>query len=156
MVKKINNLTAVVAALAEPIIAGLDAELVEVEWQKEAGQWVLRIYIDRQSTAVDHDLCEKVSRALSDVLDETDPIEQSYVLEVSSPGIERPLKKPADYSRFAGEEVLVKLFAPVSGKKEYQGTLLGINGDSVMVRTGEGEISFTLSQIAKAHLVVEF
>ncbi len=145
-----------VAALQKPIVAGLDAELVEVEWQKEAGQWVLRIYIDRQSATVDHDLCEKVSRALSDILDETDPIEQSYVLEVSSPGIERPLKKPADYSRFAGEEVLIKLFAPVSGKKEYQGTLLGINGDSVTVRTGDGEILFSLSQIAKAHLVVEF
>jgi len=156
LVKKTNDLVTTVSSVAEPIAVSLGAELVDVEWLKEAGDWILRIYIDRQSNSVDHDLCEKVSRALSDALDEIDPIAQSYVLEVSSPGIERPLKKIGDYQRFAGEEVLLKLFAPVSGKKEYQGTLIRIDGDSVVIRIEEEEVSFLLSQIAKAHLVVEF
>ena len=118
---------------ALPIASALGAEIVDVEWVKESGEWTLRLFIDRESQPVDHDLCEAVSRRLSDALDEADPIEQDYILEVSSPGIERPLKKPQDYQRFAGSLAAVKLFAPVDGKKEYQGILVGLENDMVIL-----------------------
>ncbi len=107
-------------------------------------------------STVDHDLCEAVSRRLSDALDEADPIEQDYILEVSSPGIERPLKKPQDYQRFAGSLAAVKLFAPVDGKKEYQGILVGLENDMVILKIKGKPVSFPLAQVAKAHLAVEF
>lgn len=113
-----------VLAMATPICRELGCEIVDVEWKKEGADWVLRLFIDR-TPAVDHDLCAAVSRALGDALDEEDFIESNYVLEVSSPGLERPLKKATDYQRFAGEKAVIRLFVAADGKKELVGRLLG-------------------------------
>lgn len=156
MAKKINDIAEQVLAMAQPIAAAQGAEVIDVEWVKEAGEWILRVTIDRSDMPVDHNLCEAVSRGLSDALDEADPIPQNYFLEISSPGIERPLKKEADYQRFLGETVKVKLFAPVDGKKEFQGTLLGLIEGTVSLQDGDKVYQFSLEQIAKAHLVADF
>jgi len=140
--------------LAEPIAAACGCELVDVEYVKEAGQWYVRFFIDRE-IPVDHEICGKVSEALSAALDEKDPIPYSYMLEVSSPGIERPLRKESDFQRFAGNEVFLSLYAPVEGKKVYQGNLAGLRSGAVILLIDAREIAFPLDQIAKAHLVAD-
>lgn len=153
-----NDIEKRVFALAEPLCAAQNAELVAVEWQKAGSTWRLALYIDTEG-GVDHELCANVSRAVSDALDKLDFIEPAYNLEVSSPGLERPLTRPADFQRFAGEPVAVKLFAPRDGKKEFAGTLLGYAaGEGVKLKldkSGE-EVSFDMADIARAHLVFKF
>lgn len=153
-----NDIEKRVFALAEPLCAELNAELVAVEWQKAGKSWRLALYIDTEG-GVGHELCADVSRAVGDALDALDFIEPAYNLEVSSPGLERPLLKPADFQRFAGEPAAVKLFAARDGKKEFAGTLLGyVAGEGVKLaldKTGE-EMVFDTADIAKAHLVFKF
>jgi ribosome maturation factor RimP len=152
-----NDIERRVFALAEPLCANLNAELVAVEWQKSGRDWTLRLFIDTEG-GVGHELCAEVSRAVGDALDALDFIEPSYNLEVSSPGLERPLLKPADFQRFAGEPVAVKLFAAQDGKKEFFGTLEGYTPEGVVVieeRT-EKRLVFAPAEIAKAHLVFKF
>lgn len=132
-----------------------DIELVDVEYVKEGGEWVLRVYIDKEE-GVDLDDCEAVSRVLSDKLDEVDPIPGSYLLEVSSPGLERPLKKPADFERFAGELVMVTSFTPIQGRKQWQGKLIGLIDGDVQVETDQGTVRIPEEQVASARLAVEF
>ncbi len=139
---------------AEECAVACGCELVDVEYQKEGGDWVLRVYIDREPP-IDHDACERVSRMFSDKLDELDPIEHEYTLEISSPGLERPLRKEADFQRFAGSRVCVKLYAPLDGKKEYTGELLGLAEDKVLLRDGETERAFPLEQLVKVHLLAD-
>ena len=140
--------------IAEPLCVESGAELIDVEYVREAGNWYLRIYIDREP-AVDHDLCEMVSNKLSAALDTNDPIEQSYYLEVSSPGLERPLKREEDFHRYAGYEVAVRLYAPRDGKKEFQGQLKQLTDEGLVLQMSDGEMVFTLQEIAKAHLVAD-
>ena len=118
------KVTELVAALAAPIAEQNGCTLWDVEYVREAGQWFLRVYIDKPEGISIND-CEAVSRPLSDALDEADPIEGSYVLEVSSAGADRPLKKPAHFQRFLGAEVDVRLYRPLDGRKEYTGVLKG-------------------------------
>ena len=120
------KVTEVTAALAAPIAEANGCTLWDVEYVKEAGTWYLRIYIDKE-TGVSIDDCEAVSRPLSDLLDEADPIEGSYTLEVGSAGAERVLKRPADFQRYLNSPVLVKLYKPVDGRKEFPGTLTAYN-----------------------------
>ncbi|MEG1501236.1 MAG: ribosome maturation factor RimP, partial [Clostridiales bacterium] len=94
---------------SEPIAQEQGCELVDVEFVKEGGQWILRIFLDKEPL-VDHACCQAFSYAIDAVLEEKDPISQSYTLEVSSPGIERPLKKPEDFCRFADQTILVSLY----------------------------------------------
>jgi len=141
----------VVWQLAEPFCIQCGCELIDVEFQKEGGEWYLRLFIDREPP-VDHQLCEDVSRLVSDALDEADPISQSYYLEVSSPGIERPLKRQEDFQRYAGEDIAVRLYAPWEGRKELFGVLAGMENGELLLREGEKEIRIPLEQIAKAHL----
>ena len=145
-----------VLAMATPLCERLQAEIVDVEWQKEGAQWYLRIFIDCPQ-GVDHNLCADVSNALGDVLDLADWLPEHYILEVSSPGVERPLKKPLDFQRFAGREIVVKLYQPLEGKKEFIGTLLGFSESNVLLREKDGkEYAFPLAEIAKAHLYFAF
>lgn len=132
-----------------------EIELVDVEYVKEGGEWVLRVYIDKE-TGVNLDDCESVSRVLSDRLDEADPIPGSYLLEVSSPGLERPLKRPADFERFAGEWVMVTSFAPINGRKQWQGKLIGLVDGNVQVETTQGLVQIPHEQVASARLAVKF
>lgn len=138
-------------------------ELYHVEFVKEAKDWFLRIYIDKlpgedgEETYISTDDCELVSRHLSEWLDETDPIEQNYYLEVSSPGLDRELFKEADYERFAGKAVEIRLYKAVGGRKQIEGVLEGLTDGMVVVTDGKGEkIQLPLEQIAKAKLAVIF
>ena len=115
--------------LCKAKIESMGFELCDVEYQKEYGDWVLTFYIDRPE-GVTIDDCEAVSRAIEPILDEADPIAQAYYLSVSSLGIDRPLKKDADYERNLGKEITAKLYAPVGGRKEITGVLQSFTEDS--------------------------
>lgn len=121
-----------------PILADLNFELVDVEFVKEAGNWYLRAYIDKPG-GITIDDCEKVSRTLSDVLDREDYIEEAYYLEVSSPGLTRPLKKAKDYDRNIGRPVDIKLFRAVEGCKEFTAILASYTDDTVRVTLEDGK-----------------
>ncbi len=119
-------------ALLQPILDREQFELVDVEYVKEAGTWYLRAYIDKPG-GITIDDCELVSRALSDKLDEEDFIDEAYVLEVSSPGLTRPLKKQKDYERNIGKPIDVKIFRAAGGRKEFTGILQSFTDDTVTV-----------------------
>ena len=149
---KVTDLT---AALAEPIVQEQGCSLWDVEYVREAGTWFLRIYIDKEG-GVDILDCEKVSRALSDLLDEADPIEGSYTLEVSSAGAERPLKRPGDFERFMGSPVAVKLYKARNGRKEFAGTLAGYDNGDVTIAVGDAAMTFGKDEVALCRLRIEF
>lgn len=145
----------IVEELAQPVIDAMSFELVDVEFIKEGANWYLRVYIDKPG-GVTIDDCQAISERLSDILDEQDPIKQSYILEVSSPG-ERPLKKDRDFERFRGEIVEVKLYQPLNGKKIYEGELLGLTGDIIEIKTDDGAtIGFDRKDTALVRRVIRF
>lgn len=146
-----NKIEAEIWRLAEPLALQAGAELIDVEYLKEAGNWFLRLYIDREPP-VDHDLCEAVSQLMSAALDTADLIEQSYFLEVSSPGLERPLKRESDFARFSGRKVGVKLYAPINGQKEFQGILQGLKEGQLIIEQDGKQFCFAEDQVAKAFL----
>ncbi|TEB06742.1 Ribosome maturation factor RimP [Pelotomaculum schinkii] len=146
---------ATVAALIQPVFEDVELELVDVTFTKERNGWYLRIFIDKPG-GVDIEDCQNVSREIELILDETDPIPQSYILEVSSPGIERPLKKPADYDRFSGSLANITTYAPLEGKKNFRGRLIGLRGSDVVLAVNGSEIIIPFEQVAGAHLEVEF
>lgn len=146
---KVTDLT---ANLAAPIVQQQGCSLWDVEYVKEAGTWILRVYIDKEGGVSIND-CEAVSRPLSDKLDEEDPIEGSYTLEVSSAGADRALKKPEHFAAFMGSEVDVRLYRPIDGKKEYVGVLAGYENGNVQL---EGDLSFEKKDIAQVRLHVTF
>ncbi len=153
---KANNSEKKVEALVLPIVEEKNFELVDVEFVKEGPNWYLRIYIDKEG-GVDINDCEYVSRTLEAKLDEADPIEQAYILEVSSPGIDRPLKKESDFVKYAGEIVDVKLYKAFEGSKEYQGVLKGLENNIVTITDENGkDISFDRKDIAGIRLAVIF
>ena len=149
---KVTELT---AKLALPVVEEAGCELWDVEYVREAGTWFLRIYIDKEG-GVDILDCEKVSRALSDLLDEADPIEGSYTLEVSSAGAERPLKRPGDFQRFMGSPVAVKLYKAQGGRKEFAGVLTGYDNGDVTITVGDTAMTFAKADVALCRLRVEF
>lgn len=120
-----NKAEKITTDLVMPIIEKENFELVDVEFKKEGPHRYLRVFIDKEG-GITLDDCQKVSEALSDRLDEVDPIEENYFLEVSSPGLDRPLKKDADFERFKGELVEVKLYEPLNGQKVIEGELVGL------------------------------
>jgi ribosome maturation factor RimP len=144
-----------VSELAQPIVEGLSFELVDVEFIKEGANWYLRVYIDKPG-GIAIDDCQAVSEQLSDKLDETDPIKQSYILEVSSPG-ERPLKKERDFERFKGEIVEIKLYQPLNGRKVFEGELLGLVGERIDIKADDGtSMSFDRKDAALVRRIIRF
>ena len=138
-----------------PVLAEHNFELWDVEYVKEAGTWYLRAYIDKEGgIAVDD--CEVISRILSDWLDQTDIIEDSYILEVSSPGLGRPLKKERDFERSLGEEVEIRLYKALNKQKEFTGILKAYDKETVTIETAEGELVFNRSDIALIRLAFDF
>jgi ribosome maturation factor RimP len=138
--------------MIEPGIRALGFELVDVEYAAAAGHNVLRVYIDRpQGVTVDD--CATVSRQVSALLDVEDPIREPYLLEVSSPGLDRPLVKRADFERFAGETVKVRMREAVLGRKNFKGTLVGVEGEAVLVDVDQERFSLPLAGIERARLV---
>ena len=145
------KVTDIVAALALPVVEGAGCTLWDVEYVKEAGSWFLRLYIDKEG-GVSIDDCEAVSRPLSELLDQADPIEGSYTFEVSSAGADRALKKPEHFAQFQGREVEVRLYRPRDGRKEFVGALVRCeNGDVTLEINGE-ETVFTKQEIALVRL----
>ena len=149
---KVTDLT---AALAEPIVQEQGCSLGDVEYVREAGQWFLRVYIDKEGGVSIQD-CEAVSRPLSDALDEADPIEGSYVLEVSSAGADRPLKRPEHFRQFLGAQVEVRLYRALEGRKEYVGILAGYEAGNVTIQMETGAQTFLKQDVAQVRLYVTF
>lgn len=149
-----NKIAQKVYELALPVATELDLDIWDVEYLKEAGQWYLRVYIDRADGGVFISDCESFSREMDPILDEADPIEGSYVFEVSSAGAERQLKRPSDFERFMGDNVEVKLYKAVDGRKSWQGTLQGYNEGSVTIDVSGTELTFEKEIIAAVRLRV--
>lgn len=142
--------------LLMPIMLDNNYELVDVEYVKEAGTWYLRIYIDKDG-GISIDDCEIVSRALGEMLDKEDFIEDSYILEVSSPGLGRPLKKEKDFKRSLGSEVEIRLFKPLNKTKEYIGILTSYNQDTVTIELEDNtDITINRQDIALIRLAFDF
>lgn len=145
------KVTEAVAALALPAVEAAGCTLWDVEYVKEAGVWFLRLYIDKEG-GVSIDDCEAVSRPVSDLLDEADPIEGSYTFEVSSAGADCALKKPEHFEKFRGEEVEVKLYRPREGRKEFVGRLQNYQDGAVTLEINGDETVFTKQEIALVRL----
>ncbi|NMB42870.1 MAG: ribosome maturation factor RimP [Clostridiales bacterium] len=142
--------------LVEPILEENNFELVDVEYVKEAGSYYLRVYIDKEGGITIND-CELVSRRLSDLLDEEDYIPDAYILEVSSPGLGRPLKKERDFARSIGKEVDVRLYKQIDKQKEFTGILVSYDEEKVELEIYEDEmIEIPRSNIALIRLSFDF
>lgn len=142
--------------MISPILADYGFELVDVEYVKEAGNWYLRAYIDKEGGITVND-CELVSRRMSDLLDEKDFIPDSYIFEVSSPGLGRQLKKDKDFARSIGEAVEGKLFRAVDKKKDFEGILRSFDKEGVTIETQDGkEMTLERNNIAIIRLTIDF
>jgi len=150
-----SKMTELVARLAKPAIEAAGCELWDVEYVREGGTWFLRLYIDKEG-GVDILDCEAVSRAVSDLLDEADPIEGSYTFEVSSAGAERPLKRPSDFQKFMGSPVAVKLYQARNGRKEFDGVLTGYDNGAITIAIGGQSVTFSNGEVALCRLRVTF
>ena len=146
-----NKVAQKVYDLALPVAQAQGVEIWDVEYVKEAGQWFLRVYIDRDGGIGIND-CEAFSRTLDPILDEADPIEGSYVFEVSSAGAERELKRPSDFQKFIGSYVEVRLYKAADGRKTFTGTLTGYADGAVTVTAGTEERTFEKAAVASVHL----
>ena len=141
--------------LVLPIIEKNHFELVDVEYVKEGSNWYLRVYVDKEGGININD-CEVVNRALSDLLDENDFIEGAYILEVSSPGLGRPLKKEKDYLRSMGKEIEIRTYSAINHEKEFFGTLKAYDDTTVTIENDKGEQIFQKKDIALIRLAFDF
>jgi len=142
-------------ALLQPLVESLDYEFVGLEYLDNPKQSVLRIYIDAEE-GVGLEDCEAVSREVAALLDVEDPIRGHYNLEISSPGVERPLFTPEQFERFSGHEARVSLFAPEDGRRKFRGTILGLDDDRLRLQVDGDEVSLAMNNIAKARLVPDW
>lgn len=138
-----------------PIIEPMSIELVDVEYVKELGHFYLRAYIDKDGGVSIND-CEAVSRALDEKLEQKDPIKDAYILEVSSPGLDRPLKKDKDFERSIGKGVEFKLYKAVSGQKEFVGTLKAYDKDTATITIDGEDMVVERKALAMIRLYIEF
>lgn len=150
-----SKITDAVFALAQPVAESLDLEIWDVEFVKEAGTRFLRIYIDKADGVSIQD-CEAFSRALDPILDEADPIPESYTFEVSSAGAERVLKRPGDFERFLGSDVCVKLYQPIEGSKQFVGKLQSYEDGNVTILQNDKPCTFEKSTVAQVRLHITF
>ena len=146
-----STITEKVTELAKPIVEEEGCSLWDVEYVREAGSWYLRIYIDKQG-GVDIADCERISRRLDPVLDEADPIPDSYVFEVGSAGIERELKRPGDFEAFLGSDVEVRLYQPVEGQKSFVGKLVSYEDGATEIEVKGKRYRFHKQQTAQVRL----
>ena len=143
-----------VEEIADSLLKDEGLELVDLEYRREGRRWVLRLFIDKEGGVTVED-CATVSRELGDILDAKDAIPEAYVLEVSSPGLNRRVRKRKDFSRFAGRKVEVRLTALQDGRRKIVGNILGVEGEAVVVAAPEATYSIALEDIARATLVYE-
>jgi ribosome maturation factor RimP len=152
-----NKISEKVFAAVDPIVSNLGYEIVDVEFESKKGESTLTIYIDKVPVGVSLDDCETVSRALDPILDELDPTSGSpYAFNVSSPGLDRPFKKQRDFERNYGKEVEVKLYAPLLGKKIYEGVLIKREENVTIIKDGDVEHKIENSKIALVRPLVKF
>ena len=149
------KVTELVAQLAKPVVEEKGCTLWDVEYVREGSDYFLRLYIDKEG-GVDITDCEAISRAVDPILDEKDPIPESYHFEVCSAGLERSLKRPSDFERFMGSPIMVKLYRPRNGLKEIPGILRGYDNGRVTAEGGKETITFEKSEVALVRLRVEF
>jgi ribosome maturation factor RimP len=152
---KRDNYEKITEELVMPLIEQNNFELVDVEYVKESSNWYLRIYIDKEG-GISVDDCEIISRALSEKMDEKDFIDDAYILEVSSPGLGRPLKKDKDFIRSIGKEIEIKLYKAMNKQKDFEGTLKSYTKDEVTIEVDGEEIKFLRSDIALIRLAFDF
>ncbi|MEB3101123.1 ribosome maturation factor RimP [Ferviditalea candida] len=148
-----QTIKSAVEQLVQPIVDAAGFELVDVEYVKEGNNRFLRVYIDKEG-GIDIEDCSRVSEALSGKLDEVDPIPDAYILEVSSPGAERPLKKAQDYHKAVGKNVWVTTYEPVDGMKEFEGELLQFDEINLVILAGKKQHVIPFDKIAGARLAI--
>ena len=149
------KITEQVRQFAEPVVLQYGCTLWDVEYVREGSDWFLRLYIDKDGGVNIAD-CEAISRAMDPILDEKDPIPDSYSFEVCSAGLERVLKRPGDFEQFLGSTVLVRLYKPVDGRKEVVGTLTGYEDGAVTITVNGSPVRFEKNEVALVRLYVEF
>jgi ribosome maturation factor RimP len=143
--------------LASPVVSDLGLEIVDAVFRRHGQRWHLRIDIDRPgSDGVRLEDCERVSGALEAALDESGVVDDSYVMEVSSPGLDRPIRTDDDIRRNTGRSVVVETREPIDGRRSFQGVLLGADGDALRLREARGETRVPRSLIVKAHQEIAF
>lgn len=144
-----------VEQIITPKLVELGIELVDIQYTREGGRWYLRIFIDKP-TGIGLDDCQLVSESIDPLLDEYDPIPHAYTLEVSSPGLDRPLKKPADFARFINENIKLTTYVPVEGRRKFKGRIIAADDNSVHLDIQGSSIVLSMEQIASARLSPEF
>lgn len=150
-----KGIQSMVEEMLSPFLRDNGFELVDVEYVKEGSNRFLRVFVDKEG-GIDIDECGRVSEYLSSKLDETDPISEAYFLEVSSPGAERPLKKPEDFERAIGKHVLITTYEPLDGLKEFEGTLESYDGVTISVRMARKTYAIPVEKAAGARLAILF
>lgn len=151
-----KNIATEIEQIVSPITEANDLELVDVEYVKEGGEFFLRVYIDKEG-GVSLNECELVTRALNPILDEKDPIKDNYYLEVSSPGLDRPLKKDKDFVKYQGRDVEIKLYKSIDGSKLHEGELVGLTEDkNIKVIIDNKEVEFNKKDVALIRLAIKF
>ncbi|MCL6457498.1 MAG: ribosome maturation factor RimP [Gorillibacterium sp.] len=154
--KRLNDkIKSIIEAITLQFLEENGFELVDVEYVKEGRNYFLRVYVDKEG-GIDIDDCSRVSEYISTVLDENDPITEAYFLEVSSPGAERPLKKPQDYVKAEGKQVLVTTHEPVDGLKEFEGKLVAVTDEQLTVQIGKKAYDIPREKVAHARLAIVF
>ena len=146
----------IVKELAEPLVKTEGLNLVDVDYQKEGSDWILRVFIENLDGELTLKNCEDISKLLSAELDRKDPIDKQYILEVSSPGIERPLVDKEDFLRFKGELIEVNTYAPIDDKKEFRGELINFEDNKVIIDDKKRVIEIPFNKIAHANLTFDF
>tara|TARA_B100000949_G_scaffold194092_1_gene178693 strand:- start:394 stop:855 length:462 start_codon:yes stop_codon:yes gene_type:complete len=144
-----------VADLIEPTLEGNGIELVDVEYKKTGKTWVLRVFIDKNQGVTVYD-CQELSREIEDLIEIHELIDGHYVLEVSSPGLDRPLKKAADFLRNKGKRIQIKTYSPINNKKENVGTVIDFVNGTLFLEDKKNILKISLTEIAQAKLIIKF
>lgn len=144
-----------VTAIAEPLLDAEGMELVDIEYRREQMGWVLRLFIDKEQ-GITLDDCTNINRELGNLLDVKDPVPHSYHLEISSPGLNRPLKKEKDFLQFKGKKVRIKTAHPIGNRKNFVGILSDYKAGTIYVSTDQGSFVIPYEEVVKANLEWEF
>ncbi|MUT66394.1 ribosome maturation factor RimP [Paenibacillus sp. NEAU-GSW1] len=150
-----SRIKSVVEEMVTPFLSSNGFELVDIEYVKEGSNFFLRVFVDKEG-GIDIDECGRISEYLSEQLDKNDPVSDAYFLEVSSPGAERPLKKPEDVRKAVGKHVYITTYEPIDGSKEFEGQLLSFDGEQVQVKVGKKEHAIPYAKVASARLAIVF
>jgi len=150
-----STIKTAIEAMVNPFLNENGFELVDIEYIKEGSNWFLRIFVDKEG-GIDIDECVRISEYVSQELDEHEPIAGAYFLEVSSPGAERPLKKPEDIQKSIGKNVFVTTYEPIDNLKEFEGELLSFDGENITVKVGKKEHIIPYEKVASARLAIIF